>query len=236
MTSVKELSKLLKEISILYVEDEDDARGIMSEILNKFSNNIIVVKNGKEALEKYNEESIQLIITDIEMPIMNGIELVKEIRKDDIVTPIIIMTAFVSNDYLLMFANLNIQSYLVKPITYKNLKDSLFKVTEYLNLTSNIYMHISKELAYDKINGVLIICETQEIHLNKKEKAFMNLMVENKNKLVTYSQIEQTVWSEFDEAMSETALRTVVKNLRKKSDIKFIDNIAGQGYKLHTFQ
>ncbi len=233
MTSSKELSKLLKEVTILYVEDDKKTRDTIFETLSKFSNNIKTAKDGKEALEIYKAGSIQLIITDIEMPIMNGIKFITEVRKEDIITPIVMITAHTSTEYLLPCANLNIQSYILKPINFKNLKEALFKVTEFLNLTSNIYIHISKELSYDKINGVLVIHENEEISLNKKEKALMSLLVENKNKLATYSEIEYAVWLDNDEIMTESALRTVIKNLRKKSDIKFIDNVSGLGYKLH---
>jgi DNA-binding response OmpR family regulator len=62
----------------------------------------------------------------------------------------------------------------------------------------------------------------------------MDLLVQNKNKVITYSQIEQEVWLKNDEVMSQSALRTVVKNLRKKSPVNFIENISGTGYKLFT--
>ncbi|MCK5110383.1 MAG: response regulator transcription factor [Arcobacteraceae bacterium] len=233
MNNTNELSKLLKEITILYVEDEYGTRDTVSQTLSKFSDNIKVASNGAEALDIYSNHNIQLIITDIEMPVMDGIAFISEVRKNDITTPVIMLTAYSSNNYLLSCVNLNIQAYILKPINYAKLKEALFKVVEYLNLTSNIHIHISKDLSYDKINGVLIIHETQEISLNKKEKAFMNLLVEHKNNLVTYSEIEHSVWYDFNEVMTESALRTVVKNLRKKSTVPFIDNISGIGYKLH---
>ncbi len=236
LTDSKELSKLLKEIKILYVEDEEEARKNILEILNKFSDNVFLASNGEEAFEIFEQESVQLIITDIEMPVLDGIKLIEKIRKDDVVIPVIMMTAFTTSDYLLKCANLNIQAYLVKPIEYKTLKEALYKVTEYLNLTSNLYLHISKELSYDKMNGVLINNKIEEIHLNKKEKSLMNLLVDHKNKLVTYSEIEHTVWNDYDEVMTESALRTVIKNLRKKSETKFIDNVAGLGYKIHIYK
>ncbi len=233
MINTSDILKLLREITILYIEDENTTRDTISEILNQFSNNIKVATNGAEALEIFNNSSIQLIITDIEMPVMNGIEFIKEVRKDDIAIPVIMITAHSSNDYLLTCANLNIQAYILKPMNYVKLKEALYKVVEYLNLTSNIHIHISKELSYDKINGILISHKTQEINLNKKEKAFMDLLVNHKNNLVTYSEIEHSVWYDFNEVMTESALRTIVKNLRKKSNTKFIDNVSGVGYKLH---
>ncbi len=232
MSSTKILSQLLKNIQILYVEDELETRDIIVEVLSAFTNNIKVAENGKEALEIYSQGGIQLIITDIEMPVMDGIEFIEKVREDDILIPIIMLTAYTSTEYLLKTVNLNIQSYIVKPINYTKLKSTLYSVVEYLNQTSNIYVHINNELSYDKSKGILIENKTKEITLNKKEKTLMDLLVDSKNSLVTYSQIEHSVWFDYDEVMTDTALRTVIKNLRKKSSIKFIENVSGLGYKL----
>ena len=232
MSSTKILSQLLKNIQILYVEDELETRDIIVEVLSAFTNNIKVAKNGKEALEIYSQGGIQLIITDIEMPVMDGIEFIEKVREDDILIPVIMLTAYTSTEYLLKTVNLNIQSYIVKPINYTKLKSTLYSVVEYLNQTSNIYVHINNELSYDKSKGILIENKTKEITLNKKEKTLMDLLVDSKNSLVTYSQIEHSVWFDYDEVMTDTALRTVIKNLRKKSSIKFIENVSGLGYKL----
>ncbi len=233
MLSSKELSKLLKEITILYVEDENEAKSEISQTLENFSKRILLASNGEEALHIYRNNDIQLIITDLQMPLMNGIKFVEAVRGEDLYTPVIILTAHSSTDYLLPCANLNIQAYIIKPINFQKLKNALYKVIEYLNLTSNILVHINGSLSYDKINGILGY-DTKEYKLNNKEKALMDLLVENKNKTVTYSQIEQEVWMRYDESMSQSALRTVVKNLRKKSPVSFIENISGTGYKLFT--
>ncbi len=232
MLTTQELSQLLNEITILYAEDDIESQKQIIDTLSKFASNVLVANDGIEALEIYKNNKIQLIITDIEMPKMDGIKFAKQIRKDDITTPIIMLTAYTNNDYLLSCVNLNIQAYIVKPVSFLKLKEALYKIIEYLNLTSNIYIHINQELSYDKINGVLISNTGEEYNLNKKERELMNLLVENKNKLVTYSQIEQSVWYTFDEVMTSSALRTVVKNLRKKSTVNFIENVSGMGYKL----
>ncbi len=232
MTNSKELSRLLKEITILYVEDDDDTRENVADTLSKFTNNLILASDGLEALEMCKTNDIQLIITDIEMPNMDGIEFITEFRDDDMTTPVVMLTAHDTSDYILPCANLNIQSYIIKPITYTKLKETLLKVINYLNVTSNIHIHITNNLSYDKINGVLIVSNNEEISLNKKEKALMDLFVEHKNNLVTYSEIEHTVWYDYDEVMTESALRTVIKNIRKKANVKFINNVSGLGYKL----
>lgn len=232
MLTIKELSLLLKEITILYVEDDIESQKEISDILQKFSDNVLVASNGIEAFDIFNNNEVQLIITDIEMPKMDGIKLVTKIRENDISVPIIMLTAHTQNDYLLSCVNLNIQAYIIKPINSLKLKEALYKIVEYLNLTSNIYIHINHELSYDKINALLISSVDKDYKLNKKEQALMKLLTQNKNKLVTYEQIEQSVWSVFNEVMTSSALRTVVKNLRKKSKLNFIENVSGLGYKL----
>lgn len=229
---MKELAILLKNISILYVEDDYETREEMTKILLEVSNNITVAKSGVEALEFYYNNKPQIIISDIAMPNLNGIEFIKRVREDNLQVPIILLTAHADVDYLLPAANLNIQSYIVKPINIRKLKEVLFNAVEILNMSSNIYVKITHSLKYDKTNSEILSLDNKKIKLNRKEKNLIDLLLANQNRVVTYSEIEQHVWMQYDEVMTSMALRTVVKNLRKKISTDFIKNISGQGYKL----
>ena len=229
---MKELAILLKNISILYVEDDYDTREEMTKILLEVSDNITVATSGSEALEYYYEKTPQIIISDIAMPNLNGIEFIKKVRNENLQIPIILLTAHADVDYLLPAANLNIQSYIVKPINIRQLKEVLFNAVEILNINSNIYVKITHTLKYDKTNSEILSLDDKKIKLNRKEKNLIDLLLANQNRVVTYSEIEQNVWMQYDEVMTSMALRTVVKNLRKKISTDFIKNISGQGYKL----
>lgn len=229
---MKELAILLKNISILYVEDDYDTREEMTKILLEVSDNITVAKSGEEALFFFYENTPQIIISDIAMPNLNGIEFIKKVRDENLQIPIILLTAHADVDYLLPAANLNIQSYIVKPINVRKLKEVLFNAVEILNLSSNIYVKITHSLKYDKTNSEILSLDNKKIKLNRKEKNLIDLLLANQNRVVTYSEIEQNVWMQYDEVMTSMALRTVVKNLRKKISTDFIKNISGQGYKL----
>ena len=233
MTSIKELSKLLKEVSILYVEDEAEIREEVFQVLSLLSNRVTTAVDGYEAYEMFCKDKPQLIITDIEMPRTNGIEFAQKVRKKDLQIPIIMFTAYASKDYLLPAANLNIQSYLVKPLESKSLREALYKVVEILQLTANLTYHISNDLIYDKVNGSFVYQEKDTIRLNKKEKNLMDLLIGNKDRVITYDEIENYVWKDFDEVMTSMALRTIIKNLRRKIPINFLENISGQGYRLN---
>jgi len=231
MTNKKKLVDLLKEITILYVEDNELTQEIIIDTLSLFSKNVIVASNGEEALAIFKKDDIQLIISDIEMPFMDGIKFISHIREINITVPVIMTSGHFQENYLYACANLNTQAYILKPISSVKLKDALYKVAQYLNVTSSILINITHSIQYNK-NKAILIDNEKEHKLNNKEKLLLDLLIENKNKIVTYSQIEQLVWLSFDEVMTQSALRTVVKNLRKKSNSKFIENISGSGYLL----
>jgi len=233
MTSIKELSKLLKEVSILYVEDEDEIRDEVAQVLSLLSNRVVTASDGDEAFKIFSKEKPQLIITDIEMPRTNGIEFAQKVRATDLQVPIIMFTAYTNKEYLLPAANLNIQAYLIKPLESKGLREALYKVVEILQLTANLTYHISSDLLYDKANGIFLYQDKDTIKLNKKEKNLMDLLIGNKDRVITYDEIENYVWKDFDEVMTSMALRTIIKNLRRKTPIDFLENISGQGYRLN---
>lgn len=235
MTDVKELARLLREVSILYVEDEDEVRVEVAQLLSLLSNRVITASNGDEAYKLFCEKKPHLIITDIEMPKTNGIEFAKKVREKNLQVPIIMLTAYTNTEYLLPAANLNIQAYLVKPLESKSLREALYQVVELLNLTIHLTSEIAKDLIYDKQNGTFIYQAENSITLNKKEKTLMDLLVDNKDRVITYSEIENYVWKDYDEVMTSMALRTIVKNLRRKSPINFLENISGQGYRLSSY-
>jgi len=223
---------LLKNVTILYIEDDNKTREQVSEILKLFSDNVIVTSNGLEAIEVYKNKDIQLIITDIEMPKLNGIDFIKIVRKTDTQTPIIITTAYTTTEYLLSSTNLNIQGYLIKPLMHKKLQSTLENVLKYIK-TSH-YIKLRENLYFDKESNV-IIKNREKIKLNKEERLLLNLLIDNKNSITTYAQIEYAVWGQCKKSMTDSALRTLVKKLRQKCDKEFIQNIPKIGYKITIY-
>lgn len=112
----KELKSVASTLSILYVEDEEDTRTQISEILRMFFKKVVTAQNGKEALEIYRNTPVDLILSDISMPVMDGITLVKNILAIDPKAKIIIMTAYNTDEALLESDNLKVVGILQKPI------------------------------------------------------------------------------------------------------------------------
>ena len=114
---------ILKNITILYAEDEAALREITLNILRGFTKKQFVAENGAEGLElfKQNESEIDLIITDVNMPIMNGLEMIREIKEINPNIPIIVATAFSNTEYLLEAIDIGVDKYVLKPIDMKKL-------------------------------------------------------------------------------------------------------------------
>jgi len=115
----------LEDLTILYAEDEHGIRDTVTDVLELYVNNVITASNGIEALEYYHLYKPQILLLDICMPKKDGLEVLKEIRKTDLKTPVIIMTAHTEQKYLMNAVELYITKYLIKPFKKDKLLETL---------------------------------------------------------------------------------------------------------------
>ena len=218
-----------KNYTILYVEDDEGVRTVNSRFLNRMFNELYEAKDGQEGFALYKKYHPDIILTDIKMPKMDGIALSKEIRKTDQTTKIIISTAFSHKEYLMEAIELRLEKYIIKPLTSRNLIPALTKAVEDLEKEKDVKITIAKDFYFDNSTS-LFYSNNKALELNKKELLFLKLLVLNKNRVVSYEEIEQYVWE--DEYMSLNSLRTTIGFLRKKIPFNCIKNISNMGYKL----
>jgi len=109
--------ELIKTLRVLYVEDEIALRDITSSSLESIITQLVVSDNGKDGLEKFMNHDFDLIITDLSMPVMDGITMIKEIRKINSTVPIIVTTAFGSqNEEVEKLNEIGVNAYIMKPV------------------------------------------------------------------------------------------------------------------------
>jgi YesN/AraC family two-component response regulator len=133
MATAQVLNILLKDMTILYAEDDLSTQNIISEILMHFCDNVKLASNGEEAFEIFKKEDIDLIISDIEMPRTNGLEFIKNVREIDPIIPVIMISAYNLREYLLGSINLRIEGYILKPITYTKIEKLLIQAAKTIN-------------------------------------------------------------------------------------------------------
>jgi len=117
--------KKLKELKILFVEDECDITDVISDTLLKLEVEFYICINGKEALEILKNHEISLIVTDINMSVMDGIEFLKIVRKDNNNVDCIVMSAYTEDKYKQIAKDLGVKEYITKPFNFTEFLDSI---------------------------------------------------------------------------------------------------------------
>lgn len=220
------MEKKLKNFTILIAEDDEEVRVRMRNTLSFYFKEVYDADNGEEAYKIFLDFKPSLVISDIEMSNGNGIELVNNIRKIDSNTPIIVISAYSKEEYLLSLINLKIDQYILKPATRANLFDAIKKAL--IKDTNELY-ELCLHVSLDADNNTLIYDNT-EIALRKKEKDFLYLLYRNKNSITKYESIQEYIWG--DKLMTQDALKTFMKELRRKIPFALVENVVHEGYRL----
>lgn len=217
----------MKNYSILLVEDDKGTQEELEEILTYFCKEVYIASDGLEALALYHTHHPDLIISDIHMPKLSGLELIKKIRQEDKKIAIAIVSAYTDVDLLLLATELHLLKYLVKPITKSKLLKvfTLFKATkEHCEIKLDTHYTFYKDCC-------LIINHEEEYHLTQRESDFLILLYESKT-LLSYAEIEIFLGIDFN----DNAIRQFIKKLRQKLPKGFLRNVQNSGYIInHTF-
>ncbi|ADG93538.1 response regulator receiver protein [Arcobacter nitrofigilis DSM 7299] len=219
------------KVKILYVEDDDITRENAIEYLENYFVNIYEAKDGLEALKKFEQINPDIIITDIQMPKVDGLEFIKSVRQKNKEVQVIVITAFSHKEYLLKAIELQLVKYLMKPIKENELKDALELCVNNLKNSSTNIIKLNESSVFDKYNHTLLIND-KLIKLRIKETDLLTLLLNNKDRYVTYEEIENYVWKDFP--MTKDALKTLVKYLKQKISKDIISNQNGVGYKINV--
>ena len=217
------------KIKVLYVEDDEIARENGVEYLENYFEYIYEASDALMALKLYEKHQPHLIITDIQMPKLNGLEFIQRIRQKDNKVQVIVISAFSNKEYLFKAIELQLVKYLIKPLKEHEFQEALNLCIESINNDSSNIYKLNSDYTFDIFNSTLVY-KDEIVKLRKKEIDFLTLLLKNKNRYVTYSEIENYVWN--DSSMSKDALKTLVKNIKTKIPKELILNLSGTGYKI----
>ncbi len=222
------MSDQLKQISVLFVEDEDRLRSSMASVMGEVFAKVYLASNGDEGLKKFQKYHPDIVITDISMPIMDGMAMIKRIKEISANTPVVILSAFSEKEKLLKAIELGVEKYIIKPIDM----DEFFEALGYLaseKITATSTIKIGQNIIFDRAKRTLIR-GGEEILLTKKELAFMMILIKRLGSLVLHEEIKNGVW--VGGKVSDAAVRTFIKRVRDKLGDDIIKNIPGVGYRL----
>ncbi len=210
---VKETEKLIqlkefsKNLNILYVDDDSTLQLITLDILSNFFLNITIANDGVEGLEKFENGDFDLIISDIEMPNMNGIKMISEIRKKSKDIVILILSAYIKPEYFIETIKLGIDGYIIKPMEYEQFISLLYKSIEKIKN--------KKKVEEYKHNLELKVQEQLEEVLEK------NKFIQEREKFATMGEMIDTIAHQFKQPLSIIKLRTqIIQNEIKDNILK----------------
>ena len=214
-------------MNILVVEDDQRIREGIAAFLSEFGYTILEAKDGREALSKFNKE-IHLVILDIQIPFVNGLEVLKEIRKQSKL-PVLILTAFSDEEYKIDAFTHLADGYMEKPFSLPLLKariDSLIQKS-YGQTDKFLYKNVEVDFS-----GYSAKVDGKSVDMNAKEVEILKYLFENEGQALTREQILDHVWKETEEIPFDRVIDVYIKELRKKLKLDCIFTIRNVGYKL----
>ncbi len=243
MLNSKEILKYTENLSILFVEDHDELRENTTEILKNFFYRVDCAEDGREALKKYkeyhkeNSKYYDLVLSDIQMLNLNGVELTSKLYELNPSQLLIILSAHDDTKYLMPLINLGIEQFIKKPIDYQELLRVLLNSSKKIQqnsasetsaLSKKIYLNSS--VVFDKDNSSLSENEKM-IYLTKYEIIFMQLLSDNSGKIYSNEEIANQ-YELLKESLDIQNIRKLVSKLRKKLPENSLESIYGIGYRI----
>jgi len=166
-------SEYLKNLTCLYVEDDEIIRESFLPILNKIFSEVFVAENGKEGVELYKKHSPDIILSDIKMPLLDGLEMTKEIKSLNPDAYIILLTAFTDIEFLKKAIDLGVEGYITKPVDKKKLYNKLNFLAEIIKHKKEAEENLQLlNRIFEEQNDSVILVKDNEIKL--KNSSFLN--------------------------------------------------------------
>jgi len=215
---------------ILLLEDDMTLSETVVEFLEDNGYEVLPAYDGEAASDLIYEQKFDLFLLDVNVPFLNGFELLKQKRKEGVETPAIYITSLNSMDSLETGYDSGCDDYIRKPFALKELLlrvETIVKRGFFHSSTSRLT--IDENIEYDTDSNLLYV-QGEAKQLNSKESLLLKMFLQHENELVVHEVIYETLWS-YDETPSENALRTYIKNLRKIIGKEKIVSIKKLGYR-----
>lgn len=206
---------MMRKIRILYVEDEEDILRFASMVLEDYVDKLFIARNGKEALEILKKENIDLIITDILMPKISGIELIREIKKNPLCdTAVIVATAHTETQYLLECIELRVDGYILKPIDVDELLKTILKA-------------ILPKFQASELRAKNVLLNAISVFVGGKKIEIIKYLIE-------HSDEENIFYGSYEDIVQELGVSkpTVVKTFRQLIDTGLLVRLKNKIYKI----
>jgi len=229
----KSFKIILSYMNILYIEDEKEIRENIKKSLELLVSKVFAIESLEKSQEILDNNKIDLIISDINLGEESGISFIKKLRENHSTLPVILLSAYTDKEYLLEATKLKLVDYLVKPIDFTLLSNSLTNAVSDIVKNARFIVDFENSVSYNVMHKKLYCNkDNKEIDLTAKEIYLLEYLIQNHNRVVSHEEIKSEIWTDSFEA-SDSALKNVLNKLRKKIGKDSIKNISGVGFRIH---
>jgi DNA-binding response OmpR family regulator len=235
----KDLYELSKNFTVLYVEDDAGFKAEFTPILENFFTRIDVAEDGKEALKQYknyfkeHQKYYDIVITDVEMPHLNGVELTQLLYEEYEEQIIVVISAYNTPEYLMQFVNIGIEHFLLKPFDLEAIFEIFYKICMKHASRSPEKQHnitkLKKDLYWDG-DKLRLYYAGKNINLTKKEILFLEALIKNGNEVTRFNEIYCALWGDEQHLATQQNLNPLLSRLKKKLPKNTIKSVYGIGY------
>ena len=216
-----------KQLRILFADDDPYFGASTCKLLEMLFERVHYATNGKEALRLYEEECSHIIMLDVRLGDISGLEVAQTIREHNRTVPIFLVSSYTEREDLLEACKHHLVEYLVKPFTFDVLMNTLNQCWSELEKNNTLRVVLSDALHYD-FSQKSLLHKGMSIALTRSEYIVLELLLRNKGRMVSYHQFQQNL----GEDNSSASLKNIVLRLRHKMGESLIYNISQEGYKL----
>lgn len=220
---------ILRNLTALYVEDDPVQRGQLTDLLGDFFQDLLIAENGVAGLRLFDSRPVHLVIADIRMPEMNGLEMAAAIRQRGSQVPILITSAYTDTEDLLAALRLHSFDYLIKPLSWKQLKDALYACANQIAEHGGGFVQLDHQSFFFPDARRLHLL-TGMVGLSRNECALLTMLSDHRGQWVSREQLSSHIYGCKD--VSEAALKNLVLRLRRKLGDDLLVTRYGEGYKL----
>ncbi len=200
--------------TLLYAEDDQEIRENFAIILHEYFDTVYLAKNGKEALALYREKHPDILLLDIGMPLLNGLDLVESIRNNDQNTPVIMLSAYSDTEKLLSAIGLKVEAYLLKPIDMMLFKKTITKLIRQLQTNDTVILR--EDLSWNT-KHLTLSYKDEQIKLTKKERHLLQLLNNRIEEYLSNDDLIINIWhEEIPDHSHNNKLIQLVYRLNKK--------------------
>ena len=223
------------DLTLLYVEDDRSLREQFERILRPQFKRLYVAGDGARALELYEQHHPEIMLVDINLPKIDGLEVIERIRCNDEETAIVVLSAYSDQEKLLRAIKLGLSEYLVKPVPYKKLTACLDEIASKFGAQKGEKSFTALQNGYFwQTEERVLLYGDEMISLTKRERVLLDLLVKRLNTIVTQEVIIEQIWENEDSEEHSASLRHLFKRLRKKLPVELIENIYAEGYRIRA--